>query len=181
MSIRPPPNDWTTASDVINRATPGDIIEFDRTIYSHFGVYIGDGKLVQVSGGNFSSSSGSTGSTVNCQSVVQAANDNRCRLNNLVWEAEFVRHLTPRSPEEIVSYARSRIGNSFNYSVSENNCEYFATECRYGRGFVRQPTIVAAAATGHSLAYEVGQRAIAEGRWTKEQVANLLCNDDNLI
>lgn len=63
-----------------------------------------------------------------------------CRVNNLE-EAAIKEGLSPFNPDVIVDRARDffRKNRYFElYSVIFNNCEHFATRCRYGTGFSQQ-------------------------------------------
>jgi hypothetical protein len=56
---------------------------------------------------------------------------NKCRVNNLEEYATRSR-LTAFSNDRVVDRALKCLGISITYHVLDNNCEHFATFCRYG-------------------------------------------------
>ena len=86
----------------------GDIIGISRDFYDHYGVYINDDAVIHYS---------SYDSDVSRGSFAEKR------------EPEFSYMLY--SPEETVSRARSRLGES-NYNLLLNNCEHFAIWCKTG-------------------------------------------------
>jgi len=69
--------------------------------------------------------------------VTKIAGSDKCRVNNSEGRA-CRKGLKVRSPEEIVAAAESQIGNLIEYRLLSENCEYFATSCRYGTAFCNQ-------------------------------------------
>lgn len=91
----------------------GDHIKCNRSVYSHHGIYAGEGEVIAYDG-----------------SVVQI-----CSLREFADGDSIVRvedEKAAYSPEEIVRRARSRLGES-EYNLLWNNCENFATWCRCGK------------------------------------------------
>jgi hypothetical protein len=60
-----------------------------------------------------------------------------CRVNNLDKEAATKKGLEPLEPDAIVERARDRLRKKLieNYHLLTQNCEHFATWCRYGEEF----------------------------------------------
>ncbi|XP_044219503.1 phospholipase A and acyltransferase 4-like isoform X2 [Thunnus albacares] len=56
-------------------------------------------------------------------------------VNNDKWEVKnlFDNTYKPRPIKEIVEVALSWVGKDVEYSISDWNCEHFATWCRYGK------------------------------------------------
>lgn len=125
---------WSTAKNVCTRAVAGDLIEFRRLkgIYCHWAVYIGDGYVI-----NYGRKNPRT-SIVQRERLTDVADGDEVRINNLVVAAQR-RNLEPFSGEKIVRRAKAELGQESSYDVIDNNCEIFATKCRYGRGFTTQP------------------------------------------
>ncbi|XP_019642162.1 PREDICTED: phospholipid-metabolizing enzyme A-C1-like [Branchiostoma belcheri] len=116
--------------NVLSRCKPGDLLRFPRKCYFHFVVYAGDGNVIHV--------------TVERRGCVP--------INVQVKEESFWKVVGNRKADicnykddthtafsgpEIVERARSRLGN-FEYKLLKNNCEHFATWCRYGEGTSKQ-------------------------------------------
>ncbi|XP_058471774.1 uncharacterized protein LOC131445024 [Solea solea] len=128
---------------------PGDLIEIDRVVYSHWAVYIGEDEVVHLvqndSGSKTSFSSfgkTSSKSEVRRDKLSDVLNGYSYQVNNLLDDK-----YKPRNPDVIVKEAKSRIGPS-KYDVVIYNCEHFATEMRYGTSESRQVNEWAVAATG---------------------------------
>lgn len=166
-----PVDGWSTAAEVVEQATPGDLIEFRRTGYSHWAVYIGDGWVV-----NYGRKEPSP-ELVQRERLLDVSGRDKCRINNLCQAASSI-NLSSLDSSEIVRRASARIGERSPYNLVNHNCEVFATECRYGEGFTCQPTeaIITAGhlVGGGALGYEAGKQAVASGRWTEEEVADYL-------
>ncbi|CAF3992512.1 unnamed protein product [Adineta steineri] len=133
--------------DVINRETryavPGDMIQFHRGGYEHWGIYIGNDKIIQVTvfdfGNAFLNALASIHRTIHTvgkhtayakiteESFCEVLGDNgKARINNFK-DNEW------RILPAVISVKRARdsLGKE-GYNVLANNCEHFATWCRYG-------------------------------------------------
>ncbi|XP_065932534.1 phospholipase A and acyltransferase 3-like [Magallana gigas] len=110
---------------VIQRAQPGDLLEFHRSWYNHWAVYIGNEEIVHLK-----SKEGMQLITIKGEVVIESVwdqvKDSRVDINNKL----DTKH-RPRSAQEIVQDAVSKIGNT-KYNMFWQNCEHFATYCRYG-------------------------------------------------
>ena len=148
-------------SDRADGVKYGDVIYVDRGIYKHYGIYIGNDRVIHYSGSSgLSSSSASSGSdasiheapisefldgSTSCKfidfrhqefldSLIRSL---RCSIGGggIVSTALFAYAVANKkniySPEETVQRARSRIGER-KYSVTSNNCEHFAMWCKTG-------------------------------------------------
>ena len=51
-------------------------------------------------------------------------------LNKTFW-LQIYCYTFKRKPHEIIKYARERLGDE-GYNLITENCQHFATECRYG-------------------------------------------------
>ncbi|XP_060065698.1 phospholipase A and acyltransferase 4-like [Ylistrum balloti] len=145
---------------LLNELEIGDMVEFPRGWYSHWGVYIGKGKIVHLSGGDNdginASNSGSVfticGKRFNkawvrvddfckvvlgCQARKNNGKDRKCR---------------PRQAHEMVRIALDMVGE-IGYNVLWHNCEHFAAFIRYGEKWSEQADT--------ALAWTVGAGAVA--------------------
>ncbi|XP_042273922.1 phospholipase A and acyltransferase 4-like [Thunnus maccoyii] len=102
---------------------PGDLIEIIRGIYQHWAVYIGDGYVVHLLGPE-----GFVNARVKKEKLQDVVNNNKWEVKNL-----FDDTYKPRPIKEIVEVALSWVGKDVEYSISDWNCEHFATWCRYGK------------------------------------------------
>ena len=83
-------------------------------------------------------------------SLIDYAGDRQVRVHNWADDGYWIRRwfwqrpkrvvVTPSEPDVIVQRARDFLDSQQwgNYHVLANNCEVFATECRYGQGFSGQ-------------------------------------------
>lgn len=88
---------------------PGDHIKFDRLLYTHHAIYIGNDELIQY-----------------WKSEVRID-----MISDLCGSFEIVNSPRKYDREEVVSRAISRLGET-DYNVLFNNCEQFAIWCRSG-------------------------------------------------
>ncbi|XP_075043832.1 phospholipase A and acyltransferase 2-like [Mixophyes fleayi] len=131
---------------------PGDLLEFDRPIYQHWGVYVGGGYVV-----HFTDQEGwcSLSSAFGEKAVVRKDHIERVaagciyRVNN-----KYDKNSSPFPPGKIVRAALEKVGETLDYSVTSANCEHFATELRYGDRFSDQ-------VDNAITAVEVGAGAVA--------------------
>ncbi|KAM3919426.1 phospholipase A and acyltransferase 4-like isoform 1-T2 [Leptodactylus fuscus] len=130
---------------------PGDLIEFIRPLYQHWGVFVGDGKVVHLTDQDgWSSLSSAFGNTamVREDPIERVADGCIYRVNN-----KYDARRPPYPPRKIVNAARREVGKKKNYSVTSANCEHFVTELRYGDSFCDQ--------VDNAKTYTVGGLAVA--------------------
>ncbi|XP_067456130.1 phospholipase A and acyltransferase 4-like [Thunnus thynnus] len=137
---------------------PGDLIEFLREGYQHWAVYIGDGDVVHmVTPGKSSSGASSTvsGASVEAQVKTEKLKD---VVNGKDWRINNKRDnkWKPRPKKEIVKEAVSMVGKAVKYSLTDRNCEHFATWCRYGKPQSLQAEVLKIAGAGIVMAVIVG-------------------------
>ncbi|XP_070578385.1 phospholipase A and acyltransferase 2-like [Ptychodera flava] len=126
---------------VLDSCNPGDLLEFTRGWYSHWGVYVGDGQVVHLTGEN----DGIGDDIGNPQHVfsVWGKQFNKAKVKcenfwNIVYDCKAIINndkdgsQSAASVEEIVERAFSSLGE-IGYNVLWNNCEHFAKWCRYGK------------------------------------------------
>ena len=125
---------------VLRELVMGDLVEFPGPIYSHWAVYIGGCEVVHLSGINRSrTAADSPSSGVFTISGIAYTNAHVKRENFWIVASESKveknngkdRAKRPFSSKVIKERALSKKGQIF-YSVLLNNCEHFATWCRYG-------------------------------------------------
>ncbi|PVD22503.1 hypothetical protein C0Q70_18317 [Pomacea canaliculata] len=111
--------------NVLYNLTKGDLVEFPRGTYSHWGIYAGP---MAVSGAAHAKAGGSrqTKGEIRDEDFFAVAEDSKAMKNNQLDHKYRV-----YTPDEIVRRAMSEIGRT-DYDLFTNNCEHFATWCRYG-------------------------------------------------
>lgn len=156
-------NNFVSAKQLLNSGLEKcDIIEFNRIHYSHFGFYIGDGICVNVTGPDGDMSSSSSWNNFpkgmkQADTLVDIAGydnfKNKVRVNNGVLTAAMM-SLVTRDEEEAINQAleglrRDRSGKvilkkpiDYDYNLIHNNCEYFATRCRYKKLPLDRPCVI---------------------------------------
>ena len=123
---------------------PGDIIYAQDILYRHYGIYEGNGKVI-----DFSSSKGhetdAADACIREKSISAFANGRECGVDDSV-EQKF-------SPTETVRRARSQLGKKKGeYNLATNNCEHFARECKSGKSESKQvQKVVAGVAVAASV------------------------------
>ncbi|KAK3088763.1 hypothetical protein FSP39_023490 [Pinctada imbricata] len=119
----------------------GDMVEFKRGLYSHWGVYIGNEEIVHLTGDENDGINGNVNSghlfTI-CGKNFNKAYVKKDKFWDVVLDSKAYKNndkdkkLSPLSATEIVELALSKIGE-IGYNVLWSNCEHFAALCRYGQ------------------------------------------------
>ncbi|XP_061586879.1 lecithin retinol acyltransferase a [Cololabis saira] len=124
----------------------GDLLEVPRTIFTHFGIYIGDNKVAHLIPDIlpvFTSNSKLISAVITNDRLilgcmyrratvrVDALEDFAYGSSILVNRPDKTMKLQPFSSETVAQRAEKLIG-AFPYSLLWNNCEHFVTYCRYG-------------------------------------------------
>uniref|UniRef100_A0A8C5WLW4 LRAT domain-containing protein n=2 Tax=Leptobrachium leishanense TaxID=445787 RepID=A0A8C5WLW4_9ANUR len=115
---------------------PGDLIEYQRLGYQHWGIYVGDGFVVHLTDQDgFSSISSAFGASavVRKDRMERVAAGCYYKVNN-----KYDGKRTPLPIRKVVHAALDKVGETLNYSLTSENCEHFVTELRYGESFSDQ-------------------------------------------
>jgi hypothetical protein len=148
-------------------ASKGDLIEIKRDIYSHWAVYVGDGDIIHLV--DFEGKA-----KIACEKIKQIYKGCLCRVNNLV-EAAQRRQLVPKSVDDIVSIAYNYLRHVSDYHLTDNNCEHFATFCRFGVRFSEQ----ALAAENKLIIKNIGPHLARSNPNVAASIARLANNTTN--
>ncbi|KAG7485951.1 hypothetical protein JOB18_021599 [Solea senegalensis] len=136
------------------RAAPqrGDLLEVARTLFTHYGIYLGDNKVAHLipdilpvlTGDKKLISSVITnqrlvlGCVYRCATVrVDTLDDFAYGCNVLVNSTDQTMKARALPNEDVAKRAEKLIG-AVPYSLLWNNCEHFVTHCRYGHAASRQ-------------------------------------------
>ncbi|XP_040184992.1 phospholipase A and acyltransferase 2-like [Rana temporaria] len=130
---------------------PGDLIEFHRVAYQHWGVYVGNEYIVHLTDqegwSNFSSALEGT-AVVRKERLESVADGCNYNVNN-----KYDSKCSPYPARKIVNAALQEVGKRKDYSVTSANCEHFATHLRYGKQLCDQ--------VDNAVMYAAGGAAIA--------------------
>ncbi|KAH9530116.1 hypothetical protein DERF_003947 [Dermatophagoides farinae] len=120
---------------------PGDIIEFDRTLFSQWGIYVGDGDVVVIVGNDaIQMVPDSEIAHVELVPLTIVAGDHYCRVNNKLHRAKE-RNLLPFNNEIVVRKALSKVGTTVPYNALQCNTEHYVTEWKYGQRWSDQAQV----------------------------------------
>ncbi|XP_077426074.1 lecithin retinol acyltransferase-like [Vanacampus margaritifer] len=134
----------------------GDLLEVPRTLFTHFGVYLGDDRVAHlipdilpaltddrrrlasaVTNGRLIAGCLCRRAAVRVDSLEDFAYGSRILVNRANAGAGSAKRAKALPAEEVARRAEALLG-SFPYSLLWNNCEHFVTYCRYGRAASRQ-------------------------------------------
>lgn len=116
----------------------GDAVEFKRSCYSHWGLYIGNGKIIHMTSPRPDAESGSSHLSSGCSTCGLNIDKAIIKIDDFFYVAggskayknnSKDKYLPVRSVDEIIAYARSLIGK-INYNCLWQNCEHFVSCCR---------------------------------------------------
>ncbi|XP_072513433.1 lecithin retinol acyltransferase [Salminus brasiliensis] len=130
------------------RLQRGDLLEVPRTLFIHFGIYLGDGKVAHLIPDILPA-------LTSDQRRIRRAVSNKRLLLGVIYKCATIRvdsledfaygspvllntmdcalRRRPLTSEEVALRAEKLIGR-IPYSLLWNNCEHFVTYCRYGTG-----------------------------------------------
>ncbi|GFR98446.1 HRAS-like suppressor 3 [Elysia marginata] len=125
---------------LLSELQPGDLVEFPRGVYSHWGVYIGNELISHLAGEEDDGINAAmrpeyvfticgvrfNKAKVCLENFWNIVEDCCARKNN-----QSDKKMQPLSREEILVNATSKLGE-VGYSLIYSNCEHFAKWCRYG-------------------------------------------------
>ena len=116
----------------------GDMIRVELGSIYHFGIYVSDDEVIQFGLAPIARPNVPDRAVEVCVSDIDTF---LCGgfLEVGVPEKKELKKL--RSPDQIVSAARARLGEK-NYNVIHNNCEHFAYECTFGEKYCSQTDTV---------------------------------------
>lgn len=119
---------------VMKEPSRGDMIRVESGSIYHFGIYVSDDEVIQFG------LAPSQRVTLRDSDVEVLSSDIYAFLSGGFLEVcEFDRkeRKKHRSPDEVVSYARKKLGTK-GYNIIYNNCEHFANECISGQHICHQ-------------------------------------------
>ncbi|XP_076155255.1 phospholipase A and acyltransferase 2-like [Alosa pseudoharengus] len=116
---------WEWLKEIFMKPGPpkGDLIEFYRPGYQHWGVYVGGGYVIHATKNDYIDDR----ATVTKDLIEDVAAGDEWHVNN-----KYDTRHEPRSPDVILREAKKMVGKEIPYSLLDSNCEHFATNLRYG-------------------------------------------------
>uniref|UniRef100_W5M4K7 LRAT domain-containing protein n=1 Tax=Lepisosteus oculatus TaxID=7918 RepID=W5M4K7_LEPOC len=120
----------------------GDLLEFPRDRFTHWGLYMGDGYVIHLApigrgGGRVLSGYFSSVTSSHANVLKELLKD--VAGPGLDYRVQNKDQIHPPLPvDAIMQEAEAKIGTVVGYSFPSRNCEHFVTELRYGRGFSAQ-------------------------------------------
>ncbi|XP_067662417.1 phospholipase A and acyltransferase 3-like [Haliotis asinina] len=123
---------------VLDNLEPGDRLQFERGLYSHWAVYIGNSEVVHLSGVD-----GPIGSDLDQSFTISGVEFDKGIIRkdafwDVVGDSKVHKNnskdtkLKHFGPSKIVERALAKVGE-VGYNIFFKNCEHFATWCRYGK------------------------------------------------
>ncbi|XP_003742214.1 HRAS-like suppressor 3 [Galendromus occidentalis] len=117
----------------------GDLIEIDRTLYAHWALYVGDGRVVHVVGSN-EEDIPTDWALVQKSSLAQVAGCSRVRVNNKSVRAKE-RGMKSLDKDAVVQRALEQLDKKVEFNVLMRNAEFYVTQWKYGHGWSDQAAI----------------------------------------
>jgi len=120
---------------------PGDVIVADRVLYKHYGIYIGDGRVIHYSAGS--------GIELDADKAKIIETSLADFLDGSALYVEESDEPGAFPPDRVVQRAKDMIGQMHGeYHVAFNNCEHFTHWCKYGTKKSNQVNTVLKAVVG---------------------------------
>lgn len=130
----------------------GDVLEVPRSLFTHFGIYLGDNKVAHLipdilpvlTSNDKLISSVITNERLILGCIYRCATVRVDTLEDFAYGASIlVNHAdkmmkTPPLPDDTVAKRAEKLIGAFPYSLLWSNCEHFVTYCRYGAARSRQ-------------------------------------------
>lgn len=119
---------------VMKEPKPGDMVRVGFGALYHFGIFVSDAEVIQ-----FGLAPNSRAMIPDSEVQVLASDIDTFLAGGFLEVCEFDRkeRKKHRKPEQVVAYARQRLGQR-GYHILYNNCEHFANECLTGEAVCRQ-------------------------------------------
>ncbi|KAM7177348.1 phospholipase A and acyltransferase 2-like isoform 2-T2 [Macrochelys suwanniensis] len=123
---------WDLLSSAI-MLEPGDLIEFQRMGYQHWGIYVGKGHVVHFT---FPELEEGLNNILNGEFVKAKVQKERLRnvahVSNYAVNNQLDKKHPPLPLPHVVKRAEHLVGKNIDYNLVMSNCEHFATMMRYG-------------------------------------------------
>lgn len=120
---------------------PGDVVVAHRGLYNHYGIYIGDGRVIHYSAGM------GIELDANKAKIIETSIVDFLDGSGLYVEESDEPGAFP--PDRVVERAKSMLGKMHGeYNIAFNNCEHFTHWCKYGTKESSQVNTVLKAVVG---------------------------------
>uniref|UniRef100_A0A670YS37 LRAT domain-containing protein n=1 Tax=Pseudonaja textilis TaxID=8673 RepID=A0A670YS37_PSETE len=120
---------------------PGDLIEIFRSCYQHWGIYVGEGKVIHLAPecDRLANGAASVLAVLSDRAYVKkdwletVVRNDQYRVNNKHD------HTYPPLPlTKTLERAEDLVGREMPYNLTSHNCEHFVMELRYARRLLKQ-------------------------------------------
>lgn len=102
----------------------GDVLYIDHTTYQHYGLYIGNGKIIHFSNGDLLNLENPINIKIRETTITNFQNGNKAIVSN---------NPSRDSVDTIIKRAKNKLGSNFGgYNLITNNCEKFVRWCESG-------------------------------------------------
>ena len=106
----------------------GDHIRVNRGLYSHHVIYANDDCVIHFAPPNNTGEIDPANALVVMTNLADFLNGGLLEVRTFSLEETKQK----RSPQDIINYAFSRVGEG-GYNIISNNCEHFANDCLFGK------------------------------------------------
>lgn len=113
---------------VVKKPEFSDHIRVNRGLYYHHGIYVNDETVIQFASLIEGHETDPEYASICISTLEKFAKGSEVEVYEYTDEELKIK----RSPNDIVSYAYSRLGEK-GYDLINNNCEHFANECTLGK------------------------------------------------
>jgi len=117
------------ADTVLIKALPGDLIEFQRKAYVHWGMYIGLERVIHLC--NLGKGKGK----VQTNLLVDVADGDKCRINNkekMIKKWSSHPDFIERDSDAAIEAAVRMLDEEMKFNLLTNNSEHLCTKWKYG-------------------------------------------------
>lgn len=139
----------------------GDLVEIDRTLYAHWAVYIGEGKVVHVVGPNEEDIPTEFAYVQKCP-LEDVAGCSGVRVNNKSVRAKE-RAVRSLEKEQIVIRALEKLNQKVEFNFLTRNAEFYATQWKYGVGWSDQAAVALSVMKPLGKDLEIGHNTFLTG------------------
>ncbi|OQR75311.1 group XVI phospholipase A1/A2-like [Tropilaelaps mercedesae] len=128
---------FVPAADLVSDLKVGDIVEIDRTLYAHWAVHVGDGRVVHVAGPSEEDIPSEPWALVHLCPLTELAGCSRVRVNNKSVRAKE-RQVRPLDGAQVATRALAQRGHKLDFNFLTRNAEFYVTQWKYGQGWSDQ-------------------------------------------
>ncbi|XP_022653361.1 HRAS-like suppressor 3 [Varroa jacobsoni] len=153
---------FVPAADLVPELKVGDIVEIDRTLYAHWAVHVGDGRVVHVAGPSEEDIPSEPWALVHLCPLAELAGCSRVRVNNKSVRAKE-RKVRSLDGTQVAARALAQRGHKLDFNFLTRNAEFYATQWKYGQGWSDQGAVALSVMKPLGADLEVGHNTLLTG------------------